>query len=194
MRKTASWFLLPVTLITLLAGLLSVEWQQTLRYQSDLFSEMQLWRLLSGHLLHLGWNHLLMNLLGLILIVLIFVERPLSRWWLDSFVCALGISFGLYLFSPETYWYVGLSGLLHGLLAAAIVDGLQQQPRVYGLLLAALAGKLVWEQLAGPVPLSGDVVQGIVIVDAHLYGAISGLIFRLLLKTYHLQNGEQLQH
>lgn len=194
MRKTASWFLLPVTLITLLAGLLSVEWQQTLRYQSDLFSEMQLWRLLSGHLLHLGWNHLLMNLLGLILIVLIFVERPLSRWWLDSFVCALGISFGLYLFSPETYWYVGLSGLLHGLLAAAIVDGLQQQPRVYGLLLAALAGKLVWEQLAGPVPLSGDVVQGIVIVDAHLYGAISGLIFRLLLKAYHLQNGEQLQH
>ncbi len=186
MRETASGFLLPIIITTLLATLLSVEWQQTLRYQNDLFSEAQLWRLLSGHLLHLGWNHLLMNLLGLILIVVIFIERPLAHWWLDSLICALGVSAGLYLFTPETYWYVGLSGLLHGLLAAAIVDNLQQQPRRYSLLLAALAGKLIWEQMVGPVPLSDSPIQGAIIVDAHLYGAISGLVYRLPLKIYHL--------
>jgi rhomboid family GlyGly-CTERM serine protease len=191
MRKTAIGFLLPITLVTLLAAFLNAEWQQALRYQSDLFSEMQLWRLLSGNLLHLGWNHLLMNLLGLILIVMIFIERPLKHWWFDSLICALGVSLGLYLFSPETYWYVGLSGLLHGLLIAAIVDDLSQQPRTYSLLLVAVAAKLAWEQIAGPIPLSESSIQGVVIVDAHLYGAISGLTCYLLqrvLKVYAKRN------
>ncbi|MCF6282369.1 MAG: rhombosortase [Candidatus Polarisedimenticolaceae bacterium] len=181
MAKTASWFLLPIALAVVLAGLLGDEWQLQLRYQSDLFSTGQLWRLVSGHLLHLGWNHLLMNLAGLILIVLIFNDRPLSRWWFDSLICALGVSLGLYLFSPETYWYVGLSGLLHGLLIAAIVDYLPQQPRIYGLLLTTLAGKLLWEQILGPLPLSESTIQGIIIVNAHLYGAICGLGISLLI-------------
>jgi rhomboid family GlyGly-CTERM serine protease len=182
MRKTASWFLLPVILITLLAGLLSVEWQLTLRYQSDLFSEMELWRLLSGHLLHLGWNHLLMNLLGLILIVLIFVERPLSHWWFDSLNCALGVSLGLYLFSSETYWYVGLSGLLHGLLVAAVLESLPQQSRLYIPLLIGVVAKLIWEQAVGPSSFSEGVAEGAIIVNAHLYGAVSGFISYLVLK------------
>ena len=176
MAKTFSHFLLPLCLVTLLAGLLNEQWYQLLRYQSDLFSSGELWRLLTGQLLHLGWNHLLMNLAGLILIVMIFIERSVLCWWFETLVCALGVSLGLYLFSPEIYWYVGLSGLLHGLLVAAIVDNLRQQPKVYGLLLAGLAGKLLWEQLAGPLPLSEQSIHGSIIVDAHLYGALCGLV------------------
>ncbi len=157
-------------------------WHQTLRYQKDLFSLGQPWRLLSGHLLHLGWQHLLMNLLGLVLMVSIFMERPLSRWWLESLVCALGVSMGLYLFSPNIYWYVGLSGVLHGLFIAAIVDCWSQQPRLYSLLLALLIGKLIFEQVVGGGVLSEGFIRGNIIVDAHLYGAISGLVYALLLK------------
>lgn len=176
MATTTSWFLLPIALTAILGSLLGNEWQLQLRYQSDLFSTRQPWHLLSGHLLHLGWNHLLINLAGLILIVLIFNNRPLSRWWFDSLVCALGVSLGLYLFSSETYWCIGLSRLLHGLLIAAIVDYLPQQPRTYSPLLAILIGKLLWEQTAGPLPLSESTIQGTIIINAHLYGTICGLV------------------
>lgn len=182
MNRVVYGFILPIAIVTFFVSVMGEAWHQGLRYQNDLFSLGQPWRLLSGHLLHLGWQHLLMNLLGLVLMVLIFIERPLSRWWLESLICALGVSFGLYLFSPDVYWYVGLSGVLHGLFAAAIVDRWSQQPRLYSLLLVLLTGKLIFEQVAGGGVLSGGLVHGNIIVDAHLYGAVSGFIYALFLK------------
>jgi hypothetical protein len=43
---------------------------------------------------------------------------------------------------------------------------------------AILLGKLAWEQSVGALPLSGDLA---VVVDAHLYGALGGLIVGLML-------------
>jgi membrane associated rhomboid family serine protease len=39
-----------------------------------------------------------------------------------------------------------------------------------------VCGKLLWEQAVGPLPGSAEVAGGKVIVDAHLYGAIGGLV------------------
>ncbi len=175
MNRVVYGFILPIVIVTFFAAIVGEAWHQGLRYQNDLFSLNQPWRLLTGHLLHLGWQHLLMNLLGLVLIVLISIERPLFQWWLESFICALGVSFGLYLFSPDVYWYVGFSGVLHGLFTAAVVDRWPQQPRLYSLWLVLLAGKLIFEQVSG----GGVLTHSDVIVDAHLYGAASGLIYSL---------------
>lgn len=191
MTPTISRFLLPLCLTILLAGFLGDKWQLLLRYQRDLIGNGELWRLLSGQLLHLGWNHLLMNLAGLILIVQIFSERPVSRWWQETLISALGVSFGLYFFNQELLWYVGLSGLLHGLLTAALLDNLPHQRKLSGILLAGLAGKLLWEQMAGPLPLSEQSIQGAIIVDAHLYGALSGALSSLFFALRGAALGEK---
>ena len=47
---------------------------------------------------------------------------------------------------------------------------------LYVLLLVGIAVKLTWEQIAGEMPFSGDIVGGPVVVDAHLWGSVGGLI------------------
>ncbi len=86
------------------------------------------------------------------------------------------IDLGLWFGSPQLEWYVGLSGLLHGMLAAGIVAGFAER-NVEALILAVVVtGKLAWEQFAGPLPGSEATSGGAVIVDAHLYGVIGGAL------------------
>ena len=84
------------------------------------------------------------------------------------------IDLGFVLLEPQLEWYVGLSGVLHGALAAGAIGWWQHESRPLALALTlVLIGKLAWEQWHGALPLSGDMP---VVVDAHLYGAIGGAL------------------
>ena len=83
---------------------------------------------------------------------------------------------GFWFLNPELYWYVGMSGLLHGLLAAGIVTRLKDIDAETAILLLLLIAKISWEQWSGPVPGSESTSGGPVIVDAHLYGALGGVL------------------
>jgi hypothetical protein len=86
------------------------------------------------------------------------------------------IDLGLWFGAPQLEWYVGLSGLLHGMLAAGIMAGLADRSTEALLLGVIVAGKVAYEQFAGPLPGSEATSGGAVIVDAHLYGAIGGAV------------------
>jgi len=150
-----------------------------LRYQRDAVLDGEWWRLLSGNLAHLGPRHLILNLVGVALVAALG-GRLLEGWRgaLVALASMLGVGTGLLLASPSVTWYVGLSGALHGLLAAAALEaGVVPTTRRWGLALgAALAAKLAWEQLAGPLPLTAVAAGGPVIVAAHLHGAIAGAL------------------
>jgi hypothetical protein len=73
-------------------------------------------------------------------------------------------------------WYVGMSGLLHALLVAGIVTRFPVAKGESLALAALIAGKIAWEQLAGPLPGSEISAGGAVVVNAHLYGAIAGIL------------------
>jgi len=138
----------------------------------------QAWRLLTAHFVHLGWGHLWPNLLALLLIGGLLEEflKPLE-WLVASFVTAVAIGGGLFVFDPDTEWYVGLSGVLHGLVACGAVMMLAaRQVKLGGALAAGLALKLAWEQVYGGIPLTAASVGGAVVVAAHLYGALSGAL------------------
>jgi rhomboid family GlyGly-CTERM serine protease len=147
---------------------------EVLRLERGLWLE-QPWRLVTGQLMHLGWSHLAMNLVGLAIVWLI-LDRHLSarQWWLTVLICGVGVNLGLLVFSPTVDWYVGLSGVLHGLLAAGALAGLKRQPTLV-LLLIGLTAKLAWEQFTGQDPGTAQLIGGAVIVDAHLYGAVAGV-------------------
>ncbi len=161
--------------LCLLILLLPDSWQQMLRYENTAIGNGEVWRLFSAHLVHLGWPHLLLNLLAFWLILELFFLAN-RRLTLRLLLLALGTSLGLLLFSPHVGWYVGFSGVLHGLLALALLDRVLISPQSSVIMLALLAGKLLWEQLQGPLPGSVSLTQGSVIVDAHLYGAIAGAV------------------
>ena len=140
------------------------------------------WRLVTGHFVHLGWSHLALNLAGLGLITWITGHTYSARDWLVIAALTIAtIDTGFWYLYPDLDWYVGLSGLLHGLLIAGLVAGARRRDREAIVLAIVVVAKLGWEQVVGPMPGSESTSGGAVIIDAHLYGAIGGLLGALVL-------------
>ncbi|HEY0924631.1 rhombosortase [Rheinheimera pacifica] len=168
-----------------LLAMLPDSWQQALQYNRADISNSQYWRLFSGHLLHSNHWHLLMNLAGLLLAMLLhgsyYRGKMLTLQWL---LCALAISLALYYYSPEIHIYVGLSGLLHAMLTLGALKDIQLKLSTGWLLLAGLIGKVGWEQWHGPDAELAELINASVATDAHLYGVCSGLCLGLLLYVW----------
>lgn len=158
--------------------------REALRYERDALAAGEAWRLLTGHLVHLGWAHLAMNVAALGLIRLLVGDAlTATDWIVAAVVSAVGIDVGLYAFSPEIDWYVGLSGVLHGLLAAGALVLLREQPMLAAVLGCGLVIKLLLEHAAGPLPFSESTAGGDVVTEAHLYGAAVGAAYGALRAT-----------
>jgi rhomboid family GlyGly-CTERM serine protease len=137
----------------------------------------QIWRLWTAHLVHLGWNHFLLNGAGLWLVWLLFRHTASTAAWCWHFLFSgLAVGMGLLWFNPELVWYVGLSGVLHALFIAGLLADIRTHTTLGLLVLLGFAAKLVLEQMYGPLPGSERSAGGPVVVDAHLYGAIAGCI------------------
>lgn len=148
-----------------------------LRYEREALAAGEWWRLLGAHLVHLGWRHALLDLAGVALLAWLWGRRyPPGRWLWITLASAAAVVAGLWWLSPEVYWYVGLSGVLHGAVAAGAVALVRERAPGGWLLLWALLAKLAVEQWLGPLWLTAEAAGGPVIVDAHLYGAVGGLL------------------
>ncbi|MEJ0006906.1 MAG: rhombosortase [Steroidobacteraceae bacterium] len=156
--------------------------QVALRYDRDGLAAGQWWRLLTAHVIHLGFEHALLDVAGLALMWGLFARDYSRRAWLLILeLSVIGIDAGLWLLSSTTQWYVGSSGVLHGVLAAGTAAHLRTRQPDGWILALFLVGKLVYEQSAGALPLTAG---GTVIVDAHLYGAVTGVLAALLLRAF----------
>lgn len=176
-RQTRAWLLpacVGVTSVLLEVGGAPV--RELLRYDRLALAGGEWWRLASGHFVHLGWSHALLNVVALLAIwALVGARLTAARWLLVIGAVLAGIDAGFWWLDPGLRWYVGLSGLLHGLLAAGLVAGWHSLRTEAWVLAVLLAAKLCYEQLAGPLPGSVSTAGGPVVVNAHLYGALSGL-------------------
>jgi rhomboid family GlyGly-CTERM serine protease len=171
-----AWLVPGIVLLIALALMLSGDsGREWLRFDRGGIAAGEVWRLLTGHFVHLGVSHTLLNLAGLVL-VWILVGRTFTwpQWLYVMAGSVAAIDLGLWFGATQLEWYVGLSGLLHGMLAAGIAGGLADRSYEALVLAIVVAGKLAWEQLVGPLPGSEASSGGAVIVDAHLYGVIGG--------------------
>jgi rhomboid family GlyGly-CTERM serine protease len=141
-----------------------------LRYDRGAIAAGGWWRLLTAHLVHLDMHHLVLNELGVVLIWSLFAEDFGPVEWCGIVLYgALAISTGLWWLSPRVAWYVGASGVLHTVMAAGTAKHLIAGVWDRWILAIGLTIKLLWEQFGGHE-------QPMVVVDAHLYGAVSGFI------------------
>lgn len=165
----------------LLAGLIILlfgdEARILLRYDRAGIAEGEWWRLASGHLAHLGMSHGVMNLLALAVLGGLFGDLLSAKdWVLGCVVSAAVISLGLWWLEPQVRWYVGLSGVLHGLIVLGAIALWLNGERIGVGLLVGVAAKLGWEQFMGPLPFTEAAAGGPVLVASHLYGAGGGLL------------------
>ena len=152
-----------------------------LRYDRAAILQGELWRLVSGNFVHLGWGHVLEDLAGYVLLWLL-VEDVLPGWRCPVLVLGGGLMVGLGFFfgNPGLQWYVGLSGALNTVWAAGALALMGRRDSIGGLLGIFLGAKLFYEQRWGPLPFAALTTGGPVVVDAHLYGALAGILWGLL--------------
>jgi len=161
------WLLLILLVLDLVLGL-GDSIGGVLRYDRSAIAAGGWWRLLTAHTVHLDAHHLILNELGLVLMWSLFAQDydPVE-WCVIVLSGALAISSGLWWLSPRVAWYVGASGVLHSIMAAGCAKHLAERAWDRWILLACLCVKLAYEQLRGQP-------AAMVVVDAHLYGAIAG--------------------
>lgn len=146
-----------------------------IRFDYHAIKQGEWWRLLTAHVIHLNFTHTALNGAGFLLIAWML---PKGHWviWLAFYVAsALFISTMVYL-KAEVFWYVGASGVLHGLMMLAAFFSRWLEPwRRFAMLLLIL-GKVIWEQ----TPWYSDeqvysMIGGHVVVDSHFWGAMAAL-------------------
>jgi len=148
-----------------------------LRYERDALLDGQLWRALTGHVVHLSWGHLAANVVVAALAVALF-GRHLG--WGAPILCMLGTTAGLFLFSLRVKWYAGLSGALYGVLVYGALVASRRQ-RIWLVVVGLVAAKVVVEMIRGASATAERIVGAPIVVEAHLYGAVSGaLAFAIL--------------
>ena len=161
-----------------------IQWLQLkpyLQFDRSLIEQGEFWRILTGNLIHYNFEHLWMNLAGLALgMYLLAFRYSLIYWFIMVIFCSIAVGVGLYFFDINMRYYVGLSGALHGFLVAGAITEYFYNKTTSVLLLLFIVCKLAYEQFIGPLsaPLSSGTS---VAVNAHLYGAISGVLIGAVL-------------
>jgi rhomboid family GlyGly-CTERM serine protease len=186
-RISAQWnHVLWLFLFVICFSLQSAGMVSTLQFDRELIDQGQYWLLLTGHLVHLNWAHWALNMAGLVIVAVFFSPYGTVLDWLFVLVfSALVVGLGLYWLHPGLIWYVGLSGVLHGLFVYGAIREIRFYPFSGYVLVLLLAGKLLWEYMNGALPGSEEMVGGRVLVEAHLYGAIAGLAAVFLTRSLH---------
>lgn len=179
--RAYGWALLSACALLALIELGGEPLRNALSYQRAAIASGEWWRVLTAHFVHLDAGHAVLNGLGLVLMWALFARdySPL-RWLAIYLVSALAISLGLYVFDPQIEWYVGASGALHGVMTAGTLAHLRRRDLDGWILAFFIVAKLSYEQFAGQMPFSGAANT---VVNAHLYGAIGGLVLALFLKS-----------
>jgi rhomboid family GlyGly-CTERM serine protease len=163
------WLLLILLVLCAVLGL-GDNVSELLRYDRSAIAAGGWWRLLTAHIVHLDAHHLALNALGLVLLWSLFAaDYDAIEWSIIVLAGALAISSGLWWLSPRVTWYVGASGVLHSVVAAGTAKHLAARVWDRWILLVLLSAKLIYEQLGGREP-------PLVVVDAHLYGAVCGFV------------------
>ena len=171
--------LLATVFLLFLSGSATTE---LLAYDRYALESLETWRLLSGSLVHTNGYHLLLNGAGLFFLWALHGEHYRPMLFIKLFLwCGLGTSLGIYYLSPSLIWYVGLSGALHGLFVWGACMDIRNKIYSGVLLLLGIVAKVGWEQWLGSSDEVADLIGASVAIDAHFYGAVSGLALFILM-------------
>ncbi|UAA40170.1 rhombosortase [Paraneptunicella aestuarii] len=155
--------------------------QTTLIYDRIAVSAFELWRLITGNLLHTNGFHLILNITGLIILWMLHGDYYSPGKYLSLVLfCGLVVTSAIFLFTPERVWYVGLSGALHGVFAWGIYHDIRRGMKTGWVLLAVLIVKIASEQIYGANESIAELINANVAIESHLYGAIAGLFVAIM--------------
>lgn len=167
----------PLCLILLSSLLAWLGMNNELEFNRQLIEQDQLWRLFTSQFVHANWAHLGLNCAGIALIWLLHGEYTSpSRYGFNIATLAIWCGLGVFWFCPTITIYTGLSALLHGVIIWGAIKDVTVGLKSGYVLFIGVWVKLIAEQINGPSADIGALINSTVAVDAHLIGAIGGVL------------------
>ena len=154
---------------------------ETLVYQRQLITEGEIWRLITGHILHTNGYHLLLNLSALFMLWALHGHFYQIKSYIALFLfCSVFTSIGIYYFDPSLLQYVGLSGVLHGIFVFGAIMDIKAKDKTGYLLFLGVWLKVAHEQFYGASADVSNLIEASIAINAHLWGALDGLLYSLV--------------
>ena len=167
----------PLCLILLSSLLAWLGINDELEFNRQLIEQGQLWRLFTSQFVHANWAHLGLNCAGIALIWLLHGEYTSpSRYGFNIATLAIWCGLGVFWFCPAITIYTGLSAVLHGVIIWGAIKDVTVGLKSGYVLFIGVWVKLIAEQINGPSADIGALINSTVAVDAHLIGAIGGVL------------------
>lgn len=180
-NKRLIWEVIAIIILAFVAYLFTPQSTHLLAFYHSAISEFEFWRFLTASFCHTNLNHLLMNMVGLVVTVLLFLETY-QKHLLSPIIIFNSVFIGvaIFFFDPNIHSYVGLSAVLHGLFSFAVIDDIRRKDKWGWILGLGIIGKLAHEQIYGASQTTIEQIGGPVLINGHLYGAIAGIVFYFL--------------
>ncbi|MDD2342244.1 MAG: rhombosortase [Tolumonas sp.] len=143
----------------------------------------ELWRLISGGLVHANFSHLLLNILGLYCLIVLYDNQiSVHSWCITSLILVTIINCVLYLLLPSTEYYFGFSAALHGLFVwYSIIEWRKKHGWFPLIVLLVLIGKLGMDTMLTD-SLSSQIIGMRVHWQSHWIGAVLGALLSFIYK------------
>ncbi|MFM2483625.1 rhombosortase [Celerinatantimonas yamalensis] len=126
-------------------ALICQPWMDQLSWNRALIIQGQWWRLFTGVLVHADLLHYTMNMAALTVITILFAQRYSATEWLLLIILLIGLANSVLLFDSSLNDYVGLSGVLHGLVVFCALRQFRDLKWESGAILIAVSCKLILE-------------------------------------------------
>lgn len=149
----------------------------TFIYDRQAIIEGELWRLLSGHLVHFSIKHLLYDTIGFGTAGIWIEYRGYPQFGFLCLLMAFVISVTLFIIMPTLSYYGGLSGLASGAIVYLALWGLQETLRWRVLcqgLLIVMSIKISWELWQNTFFLTDSTVF-VPVPQSHLIGGLTAI-------------------
>lgn len=154
---------------------------QNLVYHRQSITEGEIWRLITGHILHTNGYHLSLNVVALMMLWVLHSRFYNTHIYTILFLfCSIFTSVGIYYFDPNLLQYVGLSGVLHGIFVFGAIMDINAKDKTGYLLFIGVWLKIGNEQFYGASSNVSKLIEANIAVNAHLWGALGGLLFSVV--------------
>jgi len=170
-----------IALISGILQLLPFSLQESLHYKAENLPSHLYYLWITPHLIHLSMLHYIINILSLGIVLFTFrnVFTPLRFFLLFAFSSFM-VTLGLWCCSPEVADYAGMSGVIYGILAAGLLLSMKKHFFLSSFIYFLFIIKIVYEVFNGAHLSIQTSLGNTVIVDAHLYGYLSGTLFTIV--------------
>ena len=158
----------------------------------------EIWRLITGHLVHWSSEHFYLDSMVFILQGITFEKKIGHKYWSMLVLSALFISATLLIFRQDLLYYRGISGLINtqlilgtGLFIRDITQG-KGMRNMFAICFSIHMIKIIYETINRAPFFSTHLIgdMGLFTPAAHLSGVVIGLLF---LTTYFSQSPQRSQ-